>query len=191
MLEVRSEQMERVQAMLGGLPGNKTKAALSNAATRAMQTARGRVWDAVKTEYTVKKSAFLRETKIKLYRANKEAIGAGLEFKGYLIPLIDYNVKGYRAHEKRAVRLAKVEVFRGAKETLRHAYIANLGTYGEAVFERLSPTRRDTSSQLYGPSAAHMVDNAAVIDDVSKAAQQTFDNRLEHEIDRILRGYGV
>lgn len=190
MLEIRSEQMERVQAMLGGLPGNKTKAALSNAATRAMQTARGRVWKTVHEEYTVKKSAFLRETKIRLYRANKEAIGAGLEFKGHLIPLIDYNVKGYRAHEKRAVRLAKVEVFRGAEERLRHAYIANLGTYGEAVFERLAP-RRDTSSQLYGPSAAHMAGNAAVIDDVSKAAQQTFDDRLEHEIDRILRGYGV
>lgn len=190
MLEVRSEQMERVHELLGDLPGNKTKAALSNAANRAMQTARGKVWEAVHKKYTVKRNAFYRETKIKLYRANTSAIGAGLEFKGHLIPLIDYNVKGYRAHEKRAVRLTKVKIFRDAEEILRHAYVANLGTYGEAVFERLAP-RRDSSSQLYGPSAAHMAQNTEVSDDITTAAQETFDDRLEHEIDRILRGYGV
>lgn len=190
MLEVRSEQMERVRSLLGSLPGNKTKAALSNASYRAMQTARARVWDSVKDVYAVKRSAFTRETKIRLYRANSSAVGAGLEFKGHLIPLIDYNVRSYRSHESRSQRLLKVEVFRGAEEMLRHAYIANLGMYGEGIFERLG-TRRDLSQRLYGPSAAHMADNAAVMDDISKAAQQTFDDRLEHEIDRILRGYGL
>ncbi|MBE6901403.1 MAG: hypothetical protein E7478_02920 [Ruminococcaceae bacterium] len=190
MINVSAEQMERVSTLLRDLPGNKTKAALANAANRAMTTARSEIWKAVHEQYTVKRTAFYRDTKIKVHRANASALGAALEFRGNVIPLIDFNVSGYRSHERRSVRLVKAAVYQGASETLKHAYIANLGTYGEAVFERLSP-KRNSSSQLYGPSAAHMAANADVTDKVSKAVQETFDKRLEHEIDRIIRGYGV
>ena len=35
-----------------------------------------------------------------------------------------------------------------------------------------------------------MVENGEVIKDMDAAAKATFDKRLDHEIDRILRGYG-
>ncbi len=190
MIAITAEHMDYAEKMLRDIPGNKVKSALTNAANRALITARSETWKAVSKEYAVTRSVFYSNVKTRIFRANKQALGGALEYRGHAIPLIDFNVQGYRAHEKRSVRLVKVAVFRDAPETLRHAYIANLGTYGEAIFERLSP-KRESSSQLYGPSAAHMVANADVADNISKAAQETFDKRLEHEIDRIIRGYGV
>ncbi|MBP0983089.1 MAG: hypothetical protein J6A19_05120 [Oscillospiraceae bacterium] len=189
-MEISTEQLERTRSMLGSLPGNKVKAALTNAANRAMITARSVAWEATKQTYTVKRTAFYRDTRIHVYRANNQSISAAVTFSGYLIPLIDFNVKGYRSHEKRGVRLLKAEVLSGLPKDLRHAYKANLGKYGEAIFERLTPAR-DSSQQLYGPAAAHMIDNPAVLRQMDEAAKDTFDKRLDHEIDRILRGYGT
>lgn len=188
-MQVTCEQMEYVTSMLRGLPGNKVHAALSNASNRAMISARNAAWQAVHETYTVKRTAFYRETTIHTFRANAQALSAAISFNGYLIPLIDYNVKGYRSHERRGVRSLKAEVLSGEPKDLRHAYIADLGRYGESVFERLTP-RRDSSSMLLGPSAAHMIDNGEVLDKMDKAAQETFNKRLDHEVDRILRGYG-
>lgn len=189
-MEITCEQLDRVRSMLGSLPGNKVKAALTNASNRAMITARSVAWDATKKVYTVKRTAFYRETKIHTYRANNQSLSAAVTFSGYLIPLIDYGVKTYRSHEKRGVRLIKAEVLSGLPKDLRHAYKANLGRYGEAIFERLTPAR-DSSQQLYGPAAAHMIDNPEVLKQMDAAAKETFDKRLDHEIDRILRGYGT
>lgn len=50
--------------------------------------------------------------------------------------------------------------------------------------------RRDSSEQLFGPSPAHMMANENVLDKVEEAAQDTIDKRVEHEITRILNGYG-
>ena len=41
-----------------------------------------------------------------------------------------------------------------------------------------------------GLSAAQMIGNDKVIKDVEKDAQETVNKRIEHEIDRLLNGYG-
>lgn len=188
-MEVTSEQMERVSEKLRGLPGNKVYAALSNAANRAMMSARGVAWQAVHKQYTVNRAAFYKDTSVHTFRANKESLSAAVTFGGYLIPLISFNVKGYRSHEKGHIRRLKAEVLTGLPKDLKHAYITNLGRYGQNVFERYS-SQRNSSQTLYGPSAAHMVENGEVIKDMDAAAKATFDKRLDHEIDRILRGLG-
>jgi hypothetical protein len=188
-MEVTAEQLQRVNEQLRGLPGNKVYAALSNAANRAMMSARGVAWKSVHSMYTVNRTAFYQDTRIHTFRANSQSLSAAVTFGGYLIPLISFNVKGYRAHEKGRVRRLKAEVLTGIPKDLRHAYITDLGKYGVNVFERYS-TERNSSQTLYGPSAAHMVENGEVIKNMDAAAKATFDQRLDHEIDRILRGYG-
>ena len=188
-MQIEALQLEYAIQALRGMPGNKIHAALSNAANRAMISARAAAWSSVHKTYTVKRAAFYRDTMIHTFRANKQSLSAAVTFGGYLIPLISYNVKGYRAHEKSAVRRLKAEVLTGVPTDLRHAYIADLGRYGESVFERIT-SQRESSQTLYGPSAAHMVGNGEVIREMDQAAKATFDKRLDHEIDRILRGYG-
>lgn len=188
-MEITAAQLQRVNEKLRGLSGNKVYAALSNAANRAMMSARGVAWQAVHEQYTVSRTAFYKDTSIHTFRANKQSLSAAVTFGGYLIPLISFNVKGYRAHEKGRVRRLKAEVLTGIPKDLRHAYITDLGKYGLNVFERYSSVR-NSSQTLYGPSAAHMVENGEVVSEMEKAAKATFDKRLDHEIDRILRGYG-
>lgn len=50
-MEVTAEQLQRVNEELRGLPGNKVYAALSNAANRAMMSARGVAWKSVHSMY--------------------------------------------------------------------------------------------------------------------------------------------
>ena len=45
-------------------------------------------------------------------------------------------------------------------------------------------------SQIMGLSGAQMIQNAEVTDRLSEDAQKKFEQRVEHEIDRILNGYG-
>ena len=185
-MEVTCDQMEYITSMLRELPGNRSLTALSNAANRAAISARSASWQAVHEEYTVKQSAFYRETKITTVRANSRSPSAAVNFTGHLIPLIDYK---HSQSGQRSARTIKTEVLTGEPKDLRHAYIADLGRYGPSVFERLTPAR-NSSSALYGPAAAHMVRNGEVLEKMDKAAMETFEKRLEHEVDRILRGYG-
>ena len=109
-------------------------------------------------------------------------------FSGYVIPLIKFQTNPAKPVSGKKRKYTKVSVFKDSSELMKHAYVANLGKYGVGVFERLT-RERNTSQQLYGPSAAHMGGSPEVAFEVESAAQQTFDERLEHEIDRILNGY--
>lgn len=42
----------------------------------------------------------------------------------------------------------------------------------------------------YGPSTAHMMQNEKVTEEMVKTMEETYDKRIEHEITRILSGYG-
>ena len=45
-------------------------------------------------------------------------------------------------------------------------------------------------SELMGLSAVQMISNLNVMDKIEADAQETVNARIEHEIDRILNGYG-
>ena len=57
------------------------------------------------------------------------------------------------------------------------------------VFEREGPKRFPIEEKM-GLSAAQMVGNEKVIEAVEEEAQETVNARLEHEIERLLNGYG-
>ena len=59
----------------------------------------------------------------------------------------------------------------------------------EGIFERTGKSRLPIK-QLMGSSMRSMVSNSVVMDQVYKEAQETFDTRIEHEIERLLAGYG-
>ena len=102
-MEVTAEQLNQVSEKLRGCP-QQVNAALTNAANRAMMTARRVAWDAVHKQYTIKKTEFYRKTSIRTYRANRQSLGAAVEFGGYVIPLINFGVESYRSHERSRIR---------------------------------------------------------------------------------------
>ena len=78
---------------------------------------------------------------------------------------------------------------RGGGAVYDDAFIAEMKNGHIGVF------RRETSkhlpiSEYMGLSAAHMVGETAVAEKVQEEAQKTVEERVMHEVERILGGYG-
>lgn len=182
MIEISEQQIDRVNLLLGELPGASQKA-FYNAINRGLATARSKSGTQIREVYHIKQSDITASQNIKEKKATTNNLVGSLEFAGTLIPL-----KQFKVTEQGTV---SVSVLKNTGATrLAHAYVADLGKYGVGVFERLT-RERESSSQLYGPSTAHMVEHSDVMEKVEAQAQETVDKRIEQEITRILNGYGV
>ena len=185
MIEISAEQIERVNAVLSGLHNAPNKV-FYNVINRALTTVRSQSGKLVAATYQMKQIEIKIKYNMRLKRATEGDLAGQIEFAGTVIPLMKFKVSPKEPRQK----TVSVSVLResGGKR-LESAYVADLGRYGVGVFERLT-SRRATSQQLFGPSVAHMVENENVLERVEDSAQGTVDKRLEHEISRILNGYG-
>ena len=76
----------------------------------------------------------------------------------------------------------------GGATSLEHAFVASI--FGQtAVFERVGAPRFPVE-QKYGPSTGHMMQNEQIIEKMEKTILETYENRIEHEILRVLNGWG-
>ena len=69
------------------------------------------------------------------------------------------------------------------------AFIAQMNSGHIGIFER-ETAKRLPIKEFMGLSGAQMVQNEVVMDQLSKEAQEKVNERVMHEIDRILNGYG-
>jgi hypothetical protein len=75
--------------------------------------------------------------------------------------------------------------------TFDNAFIAKMRSGHIGIFERkYSGLNHLPIKEIMGASTAQMADNAVVIEKVEAAAAETIVKRTEHEINRILHGYG-
>lgn len=184
MIEVSADQIERVKLILGGIPKG-VPAAISNALNRGAATARKTAASYISEHYTLKQKDARAATKIKFRKADTGNIETTVIFAGHVIPLLKFDVRP--TVPKPGAVSAAVE--RHGRKAMASAYVTDLGRYGPGVFERLT-SKRATSQQLYGPSTAQMLGTANAQVEMQTQAQETIDKRLEHEIARILAGYG-
>lgn len=184
MIEITSEQVERIHLLLGDIKGAPQKA-IYNVLNRAVGTVKTTASKEVRKTYKIKHGDLTANQNIKIVRAGPSRLEAAISFGGNLIPLIKFNVTP-KQPQRRKVSASVLNS--GGKSQLIHAYVADLGRYGVGVFERETPAR-DSSKQLYGPSTAHMIENDSVLKNIQSAAMDTIDKRVEHEISRILNGY--
>ena len=106
-----------------------------------------------------------------------------LNFAGNVIPLIEFNTK----YSKNGMVTTQVKRNGGAA-TLQRAFAARVfGPMG--IYERVGAPRFPVE-QKYGPSTAHMIQNEDVLNKMETAVLEVFDTRMEHEITRILNGWG-
>ena len=82
----------------------------------------------------------------------------------------------------------KAAVKKGGGTQFEEAFIANMRN-GTGVFER-ETSQRFPVDELMGLSAAQMVGNERIVQELQEEAQEVINERLEHEIERILNGYG-
>ena len=109
-----------------------------------------------------------------------------IEYTGTVIPLIKYNVAPQKATYGKTPVKAAVKRDESQVE-FAEAFTAQIPNGHIGIYER----KNDSSypiKQLYGPSVPRMADNAVVLKMVEGRVNEVINNRMEHEIDRILNG---
>ena len=75
----------------------------------------------------------------------------------------------------------------------RDAFVARFKSGHTGIFERtggVTSRDKDEIQELYGPSVPQMLGNDEVANKVIEDTMETFDKRMEHEITRLLNGWG-
>lgn len=182
-VEVSRNALDHATRLLAGLPGGIEKA-LASAAKRAGTSAKTKAGQYAAAEYTITKSTFMGKTDVKS-KSSASGGGAGMTivFRGAVIPLIEFNTRYSRGGS------VQTQVKRsGSAAILQHVFVNTIfGKLG--AFERLG-SKRFPVEQKYGPSTAHMMQNEKVIEQMDKQIKETFEKRLDHEVMRILNGWG-
>lgn len=184
-IEISSETMERVQALLANIPKGAERA-YSNAINRGLSRVKSAAWRNVKQVYTVQSSALNAATNTSVQKASTGNLAGFVRFAGYKIPLYKFKVSPKQPGSKKLVHAA---VKKGGGTVFESAFIAAMKSGHIGVFEREGKKRLPVS-EFMGLSAAQMVGEETVSTQVQEEAQKLVNERLEHEIDRLLNGYG-
>jgi len=170
MIEVQLEGSEIFDLLKDG--DKQLEKAIYFAKNRALQTARTEMLkSAAKTYDTTQKQ--IRE------RMNLKKSEGELEVKGSPIRLFKFKVTPTSPRQQIVVASVK-----RANKTLPRAFVQQMpnGTIG--VFQRVGK-KRYPIEQLYSVSAPQMAGEDSIIEKAVERASIVFDDRLEHEIERI------
>lgn len=185
MIEITSEAIERAETLLAGIPKGAERA-FSNAINRAITHSKTKAFQEVRKVYAVKQSDLRAETATRVQKASTGNVAGYVSFSGVKLPLYKFNVSQKAPKKSKNI---KAGLLKGSWTAFEHAFIAQMDSGHIGIFER-EGTKRLPISQIMGLSGAQMVQNEVIIDELSEEAQDKVNERLTHEIERILNGYG-
>jgi len=195
MIELTAEQLARAEAALSHIPGAAQKAAAA-AINRAAQSAMTAASKAARENYYVKHSDVLNT--MKLYRATPADLSAMVVSRGHLLALSKFRVtpknpnpaKAAKARWKKGKASPLVaRVRKGEGGSIPGAFVARVESGHVGVFRRTTKAKYPVE-HLYGPAIPQMLGSRSVSEAVETRAKEQLETRLEHEINRILEGYG-
>lgn len=150
--------------------------------------------------YNITEKIFKTYTKVKNVKTSSGENGldtveyvAELTFSGNKIPLVKFDaLSSYHKRKEKIIDVVQKSIHRGEPKTVfRHAFYARSPLSGRiGVYARKDKSRLPLT-ELMGPSGAQMIDDDDITDKIAEKAAVTFENRLDHEIERIMNGWGV
>jgi hypothetical protein len=176
--------LPRVQRILAGIPGGAYRA-VGSAFARAARAGVNASGKLVTKEYAVSQSTYKANvTNINHIQKGAQGVSVEFGFRGHVIPLIQFDTSVSKDGR------IQTRVKRGSTRTaLDNAFISQVGGH-TGVYERKT-AKRYPIKEKYGPSTAQMMySNEAILDAQHEVIVETYDKRIEHEIHRILAGYG-
>ena len=188
MIQITNDQIERVNLILSGIPGGAQKA-FSSVIRRANSTVKAETVRQITGTYAISAQRVRAGGNIRaqVQKADGGVVGT-VTFAGYKLPLYRFNVTPTLPIQRAEVKAA---VMRGNGQTpFAHAFIARMKSGHTGMFERKTG-RSLPITEFMAQSTAQMAGNEEVLEQVSEKAQETVNKRIEHEITRILNGYGV
>lgn len=186
MIELTAEQITLGRQMLGHIPGAQPKA-LTSAINRAAEGARTDAVAKAKEEYVIT-AGRVRET-IQINKASRANLSASVVSRGRPRALSYFKISPGKVTKKRPPGGVFAQVKRSGGGTITKSFVAKMASGHVGVFHRAG-SGRFPLVQRYGPSVAQMLESKSVSQYIEAGAVRRLDDRLNHEINRILRGYG-
>lgn len=170
-----SNATQRYANTLAGIPGALERAQ-RNAMGRAGQKARTKAGRFASARYQISAGQFKSHT-TETVKGEGTAM-MSITFAGAVIPLKEFKVRSGAAG-----------VYARAKQgggTIHRGFID--AKLGGGVFERKG-TARLPIEQKYGPATAQMMNDDEVKTEMDQTILETYEERMAHEVDRILNGW--
>ncbi len=186
IVDVAEDSLDRAAALLAGISGGVYKA-VGNALTRAASSGKTAAKRAVTHEYFISQSQFLASTKNinHFKRSSGGDISIVFGFRGNVVPLARFNTR-VRGDGRVVTRVKRSE----SAAVLDRAFFAQMGGH-IGVYERVGVSRFPVE-ELYGPATPQMMySNEDVMDEVEEKMAETYEKRIDHEILRVLNGWGT
>ena len=184
IVDVAEESLDRASKLLAGINGGVYKA-VGSALSRAAAAGRTHAKKPVTEEYAISQSQFMANTKnINHFQKSSDgAISVVFGFRGNVIPLLKFNTSV--DSNGRVVTQVKRS---GARTALDKAFRANMGSH-TGIYERVGDARLPVR-ELFGPSTPQMMySNEDVLDSIEEKMADTYEKRIEHEINALLNGW--
>ncbi len=184
-VDIAEDSLDRVTKLLAGISGGVYKA-VGSALTRAAAAGKTAAKQPVTREYSISQSEFLSQTRNinHFVRDTGGGLSVVFGFRGNVIPLMKFNTRVN--NNGQVVTQVKRS---GAAATLDRAFTAQMGGH-RGVYERVG-VKRFPVEELYGPATPQMMySNEEVMDEIEAKMAETYEKRIDHEILRILNGWG-
>lgn len=183
-VDISAEGLERIQKVLSGVRGGWQKA-VGSALKRAASSGKTEGKRAVVQEYAISGGTFLSYTKnTNHFSSGGDGIEIVFGYRGTVIPLMKF-----KTSVKRGGLVSTLVRKDTGTAVLEHAFPASIGSHS-GIFERVGPDRFPVR-ELFGPSTPQMMySNEAVLESVERKVTETYEQRIEHEILRLMNGWG-
>lgn len=181
---VDDAELQRVQQKLGELQ-HKAPNVIASALNRSISNIKANVPKEVRKDYNVK-ATDVKET-LKVFKASASKLQGEVKSSGRILGLDKFKVSPKTVNPKRKSQL-KIAVKKNGSKQVLGAFIASIN--GTKVFKR-DGTARLPISRLMGPSIPQMIGNQETVKKINKEAYVMYENRVNHEINRLLSRMGA
>ncbi|MGE6601513.1 phage tail protein [Lysinibacillus fusiformis] len=181
MIQIRLENIERIERLFENTP-REAKIILWRAINRSATAVRTRSSVAIRKHYIVKAEDVKK--RIKIRKATANSLSAQIRASGPVTPIMKFDVRP--SSPKNAQVTARV-LRQGSRKKIENGFVARTGNGHVNVFTRVGRSRLPIQGR-YGPSIAQMMGKDILIEDIIDRGQTVLNNRIEHDLDRLLRG---
>lgn len=204
------QELDRVTRLLAGIEGG-VDSALSNAVKRTASTVRTLSTEAIRDRYAISAKNIRAEQNIKVTYSYSDGVQAIINFAGHKIPLYRYDGTSPQVPAVDNSRLIQIMTGQGwrtvhpsvpakghqlkgtAPSVQTGGFVARMHNSTKdhiGIFRRIGADSDSPIQEIMGSSVPQMLGNEEVGEQLSEKAAEKFNERMEHEIDRILNGWG-
>lgn len=203
------ESLERANKLLSGIPGGLDKAVRA-AMARTVSHLRSSSTKAIREKYAISAQNLRAEENVKIRYTYESGVQAEVMFHGRKIPLHRFDGARPAQPSSDAGKLIRAYINDGFRmvhpslpaygrqfkdstpERFENAFVARMKSGHTGIFERtggMTSNDKDEIKEIMGSSIPQMLGNEEVEEKLSTEAVGKFNDRLDHEVWRILNGY--